>query len=160
MLDPIIIELSGAPVGKGRPRFVRSTGTAFTPAKTRSYESHLRLAAQEAMGSRRPIDGPISVRMTAALPVPKSWSKKDRAAALLGIIRPTSRPDADNYLKLCDAFNEIVFRDDSQVVEASVRKTYSDKPSLRIEIRELNGKVTSMPSGPSFIDLPFGIGGD
>lgn len=140
MPNPIVIELPGVPVGKGRPKFVKATGIAFTPAKTRSYESHLRLAAQEAMGARPPIDGPISIMMAALLPVPKSWTQKKRAAALLGIVRPTSKPDADNYLKLSDALNEIVFRDDSQVVEATVRKAYSDRPLLRIEIRELNGE--------------------
>jgi Holliday junction resolvase RusA-like endonuclease len=142
MSESIVIELSGAPVGKGRPRFVRSTGMAFTPAKTRTYESHLRLAAQDAMGARPPIEGPVRVTMIARLPIPKSWSKRKISEARLGLHRPITKPDVDNYLKLLDAFNQLVFRDDSQIVEATVRKTYSEKPALRIEIEEIaNGVV-------------------
>lgn len=40
---------------------------------------------------------------------------------------PTSRPDLDNYLKaLLDAFNGVVLKDDSQVVEFFARKQYGD----------------------------------
>lgn len=137
MSAPIVIELSGSPVGKGRARFVRATGVAFTPAKTRRYESHLRLAAQDAMGSRLPIEGPVTIRMIAKLPVPNSWSHSKKAKAFLGILLPQSKPDIDNYLKLCDALNEVVFRDDKQIVDAGVTKIYSDKPALRIEVREI-----------------------
>lgn len=36
-VDTITIRLAGAAQGKGRPRFARKTGHAFTPAKTRGY---------------------------------------------------------------------------------------------------------------------------
>jgi Holliday junction resolvase RusA-like endonuclease len=68
--------------------------------------------------------------------VPESWSKRDKAAALDGTIRPTGRPDWDNYGKITDALNGICWKDDSQVVDGRVIKLYSDAPALRIEIRE------------------------
>ena len=135
--DVIIVELAGVPVGKGRPRFVRATGAAYTPSKTRRYENDLRLAAQEVMGKRPPICGPVTVRVEAHMPIPSSWSRKMRAAALQGMVHPTTRPDPDNLLKSLDAFNEIVFRDDRQVVEATVVKVYSDRPRLWVQVREL-----------------------
>lgn len=130
----IVVELAGAPQGKGRPRFARATGRAYTPAATRSYEGALRLAAQEVMAGRAPLDGPIKVQVDARMPIPASWSKKKRAAALDGLVLPTGKPDADNLLKACDAFNEILFRDDRQIVDVTVRKRYSDRPALRVEV--------------------------
>lgn len=136
--EPIRIVLRGTPQGKGRPRFVRATGRAYTPAKTRSYESDLRLAAQDAMGARPPIAGPVRVDIRASLPIPPSWSKSKRAGAALNLIRPTSRPDADNFLKAtADALNSVVWRDDAQIVEATVTKRYSDTPALEVIVREL-----------------------
>lgn len=130
--NAIMIELSGIPKGKGRPRFVRATGIAFTPADTRKYESALRYAAQEAMGSRVPLEGLVSVAVEAHFPVPQSWSRKKRDQALAGLIRPATKPDADNLLKCVDSFNEIVFRDDKQIVDARISKFYSDRPRLSI----------------------------
>jgi Holliday junction resolvase RusA-like endonuclease len=117
---------------------VRATGHAFTPAATRKYESHLRLAAQEAMAGRAPLDGPVKVRVVAAFPVPASWSRRKRADALAGIIRPTVKPDADNLIKCVgDGLNAVIWRDDSQIVTASIAKIYSDRPALRIEIEPI-----------------------
>ena len=43
-LTKVEIELSGQPVGKGRPRFTK-TGHAYTPEKTKEYERRLHAAA-------------------------------------------------------------------------------------------------------------------
>ena len=132
---PIVIRLAGEPEGKGRARFSRKTGRAFTPAKTRSYEGALRLAAQDVMGERDPLEEAVFVTVTAGMPVPASWSEKKRQMALAGLVWPTSRPDADNFAKCCDALNEIVFRDDKQIVALTVVKTYSARPELLIVVR-------------------------
>lgn len=39
---PIRFSVPGKPLGKGRPRFSRASGRAFTPAKTVSYEGKAR----------------------------------------------------------------------------------------------------------------------
>ena len=80
----------------------------YTPPETEAYETALKWQAKAAMRGRPRLDGPIGVRIFVMLPVPKSWSKKDRDAALSGIIKPTSRPDWDNYAKAIDALNETV----------------------------------------------------
>lgn len=134
MTGPIVIELSGEPKGKARPRFVRATGAAFTPAETRRYESALRFAGQEAMGSRPPADGALVVSVLAVFPIPASWSRKKRADATDGQVRPTTRPDADNLLKMLDGLNEVVWRDDRQIVDARVTKRYGERPMLRIVV--------------------------
>ena len=135
-MTTITITLDGVPVAKGRPRF--GTGRCFTPQKTAHYESYGRLAAGLAMAGRAPLEGALHASVKVCLPVPASWSKKKTDSALSGNIRPVSRPDIDNYLKLCfDAFNEIVFKDDSQIVSVSAEKVYSDKPGLVVEVTPL-----------------------
>lgn len=137
MIEPVFIRLSGEPKGKGRPRFVKQTGRAFTPAATRSYEAALRFAAQEAMGGRAPIEGPVSVVIAAGFPIAASWPKGKREAALAGTLWPTVKPDADNLAKMLDAFNEVVWRDDKQAVSVLIEKRYSATPDLAITVRAI-----------------------
>lgn len=134
MIDSIIIELLGEPKGKGRPRFARRTGHAYTPQKTASYEACLRHEAALAMADRPPFEGALRVQVSAYFGVPQSWSAKKRAAAFAGTIRPAKRPDLDNIAKMLDALNEVVWRDDAQVVSGLIEKFYSDRPRLRVEV--------------------------
>lgn len=132
-LDPILIVLTGEPKGKGRPRF--GNGHTFTPAATRSYEAALRYAAQVVMAGRTPMEGPLRVSVAMHMPIPKSWSKTKTTHALSGIVRPTTKPDWDNAAKMTDALNEVVWRDDNQIVDGRVLKFYSDRPRLEIEVQ-------------------------
>jgi len=133
--DPVVITLLGEPQGKGRPRIGRGAHgrpMAFTPAATRSYEAALRVAATQAMQGKVPLEGAVSVTMVATFPVPASWSRRKRAAALDGSLLPTCKPDVDNLLKTLDACNEVVWRDDRQIVQAIVTKRYGEQPGVMI----------------------------
>jgi Holliday junction resolvase RusA-like endonuclease len=130
MTAPVTITIGGEPVAKGRPRMTRK-GFAYTPAATRKYEAHGRLAAQLAMDGRPPIEGPMRIELLIELPVPASWSKRKGADAITGHIRPTSRPDVDNYLKaILDAISTIVVADDAQVVEVYAKKKFGVAPKM------------------------------
>jgi Holliday junction resolvase RusA-like endonuclease len=132
--QPVTIVIAGDPVAKGRPRLT-CNGIAYTPAATRKYEAHGRLAAQQAMGDRPPIAAPVRIVSLVELAVPASWSRARTAAALAGDIRPTTRPDLDNYIKAAlDAINSIVVTDDSLVVELDAQKRYGTQPKLEITI--------------------------
>jgi Holliday junction resolvase RusA-like endonuclease len=137
----IAFEVSGEPVGKGRPRFVRTTGHAYTPEKTRNYETTLTLAAQDAMNGERPIEGPVSVHVVAIFGIGESWSRRKKAAALAGELRPAKKPDADNLLKMLDSCNGIIFRDDAQIVSATIEKWYGDRPRIFIEVFPWEGAL-------------------
>ena len=138
MNTAVTITIRGEPVAKGRPRFVRKTGIAFTPSHARKYEAHGRLAAQLAMNGKPPLAVPVRADITVDLLAPASWSAKRREAALRGDIRPTTRPDADNYVKAAlDAVNSIVIADDSLVVEIDAVKRYATVPQLVITITPL-----------------------
>jgi Holliday junction resolvase RusA-like endonuclease len=144
-MSQIVIELEGVPQGKGRlrHRLVRSRAnpmgyaSGYTPSKTRKYEEQLAGQAARAMGNRSPIPGPVHVQVCAYVPLPKGWSKRKRALALAGDIRPVVKPDWDNYAKVCDALNGVVWIDDKQVIEGRVEKFYSERPRLRIAVTEM-----------------------
>lgn len=84
-----------------------------------------------------PTERPLALLVHSFREIPKSWSKTDQAKAMANNLRPTSTPDWDNYGKITDALNGVVWKDDSQVVDGRVLKYYSDQPGLRIEIREM-----------------------
>src|SRR5262245_62043215 len=87
----ITITLRGEPTAVGRPRFGRN-GVAYTPLRTRNSLAALRLAAETAMQDRPPLEGPLRLDFVAELGIPKSWSKKKQHRAVLGEVRPTTRP--------------------------------------------------------------------
>ena len=51
-------------------------------------------------------------------------------------IRPTKKPDWDNIGKIvCDSLNLVAYHDDSAVVDAQVRKFYSETPRVDVMIK-------------------------
>jgi Holliday junction resolvase RusA-like endonuclease len=152
----IRIELAGEPRGKGRPRFSRKNGIAYTPAPTRNYEAALRYAAQGAMAGRAPLDGPLSVWVTAFMPIPTSWSKRRQQQAAARQFQHTSRPDFDNILKSLDAINGVVWRDDSQIWELRFNRFYDERPRLCVVVEPRAVFGTPCNCG---MTLPRAIGG-
>jgi Holliday junction resolvase RusA-like endonuclease len=133
--------IPGPPVAKGRPRAFRiGNGVRMhTPERTQRYENLVAIEADHAMAGEKPLLGPVAAFFDVALPVPASWSKKKRAAALAGDVRPTSKPDLSNLAKSVeDGMNKIVYRDDSQITELTIRKRYSEKPGLLVRITTLD----------------------
>lgn len=136
----IVIDLPGLPRGKGRPRLSTRNGHAHvhTDPQTASYEGALRLAAAVAMVGLEPLQGPLSMSVVATFPVPASWSKKKQQAALSGSVWPTGRPDVDNLAKAAaDSLNTIVYRDDAQIISASILKQYGTVVGMRIVVGQV-----------------------
>jgi Holliday junction resolvase RusA-like endonuclease len=138
----IVVELQGEPRGKAtlRHRIVTpkdgpAFATGYPDAKTRQYETLLGYAARSAMRGRQLLTGPVVVNAFAYFSVPKSWAKWMRAQALKGLIRPTGKPDWDNIGKVLDAFKGVVWADDAPVIDGRVRKYYSARPALFVEVR-------------------------
>ena len=86
------------------------------------------------MRSAAPLLGALRVKVSAFVSIPKSFNKKKQAAAIENIIRPTTKPDADNIAKMLDALNKIVWNDDSQIIRLVIEKFYSEQPRLEIQI--------------------------
>lgn len=136
----IEIYLAGEPIGKGRPRFVKATGRAFTPERTVRFEDRLSLAAQSAMNGRPLLEGPLRVHVIATMSIPVSKSKKWKVDVAAGLIRPLRKPDLDNIAKSLDACNLVVWSDDAQIVDLRVEKYYGEQPSFLAKVWEIDQK--------------------
>lgn len=145
VVGPVFVcfELNGEPHHKARhrSRIGWKDGKPFVmqypDPGTAAYEKVVGQLAALHMRGKRPTDKPVALLVHIFKSIPPSWPRRDREAALAGAIRPDSRADWDNYGKACsDAMNRIVYLDDSQVVDGRVIKLYSDRPALRIEVRE------------------------
>lgn len=162
----ICFELEGKPGHKGRhrsrivipreawtvprdprmPRYITEPNSKkifmsqYPDPETEAYEKVLAEVAGLFMNRARhngPTEGPVALLVHSYREIPKSWSRQDQERARAANIRPTSRPDWDNYGKITDALNEVVWKDDSQVVDGRVLKYYSDRPALRVEVRRM-----------------------
>jgi Holliday junction resolvase RusA-like endonuclease len=137
----IKITVLGEPTGKGRPKFSTFNGhaVAYTPSKTVNYENLVKLSYQQQCNDK-PYPKEISLRaeIRAYFAVPKSVSKTKRDMMLKGQINPTKKPDTDNIAKaILDALNGIAYYDDSQIVDLTVYKRYSDSPRAEVCISTL-----------------------
>ena len=124
-------EVLGEPIGKARPRVTR--WGAYTPQKTTDYENLIRSAYKGEYHT-----GYLQVDVVAYFKVPKSVSRKKRLQMLDREIKPAKKPDIDNVLKIVlDSLNKVAYKDDAQVISASIAKYYSDNPRLEIAIGEV-----------------------
>lgn len=135
MNEIIRITVPGQPQGKGRARVCLRGGyaRAYTPDSTAAYENLIKLA----YGNRGISVVPVELAVTAYYRIPKAFSKRKRNEALSGLVRPQTKPDIDNVVKVvCDALNKVAYNDDTQVVKIVAEKYYGETPGLVIEIKE------------------------
>jgi len=87
---------------------------------------------------KEPITGPVSLHLTFLLPIPKSTSKLIRRQMIEGKILPIMRPDFDNLAYIItNAMNQLIYKDDSQVVDAKIMKRYGEEPQTIVKIVQL-----------------------
>lgn len=100
-------------------------------------EKHIQRHAVEQIG-KPCLTGPLHVSLAIHIAPPPSWSRKKAASALAGGILPTSRPDIDNQMKTAaDALNGIAWKDDAQIVDATLSRRYGPESVTVIEVRSL-----------------------
>lgn len=132
----IEIVLAGRPMGKQRVKR-GAAGNAYTPERTVTFESRLAYEAQHVMAGRPLLEGPIAVELVVVVPVPTGRPRRWHAALAAGEVLPTVKPDFDNYAKMLDGLNLMVWRDDAQIVRGEVIKAYGDKPMFAVRVTEL-----------------------
>ena len=160
-----LIVLEGDPRGKGRPRFSTHGGfvKVYTDAATTEYEELIQVEVLRLIGGQALIDrarqikrrsfieaykdfggepmfsGPVRVEMEIQHPIRASWTKAKKAAALAGHIAPTLKPDPDNVAKIWfDAFNDCMWKDDTQVIKVSIDRCFSEDPSVLVRVIPLD----------------------
>jgi Holliday junction resolvase RusA-like endonuclease len=135
----VTYQVEGNPVGKGRPKFARRGNfvSTYTPTKTRDYEDLIKDAARKAMGSNELLETPVTVAIYITVPIPQSYSKKRTESCLSGSERPIKKPDIDNVAKcFLDAMNEIVYKDDTQVLTLHIAKVYGTVGMVEVMVKE------------------------
>jgi len=128
----------GTPRPQGSKRAFIANGRAVmtetNQAGHRDWRATVQQAAIEAMAGRPPVDGPIETLVTFALPRPGSHPKSRRTW-------PVKRPDYDKLVRAVnDSLTHVVWRDDSQIVDARVRKVWAHvdvamAPGVRVVVR-------------------------
>lgn len=130
----------GEPIAQGRPKATTINGHVrmYDPKKSSDYKDYIRLVASE-IAPERLIEGAIRIGVRIYRPIPKSFSKRKTEQAEQGILRPITKPDADNYLKaIKDALKNVIWQDDSQVVDVTIGKWYSSRPRVEVVIFEVD----------------------
>jgi len=131
------VTIPGQPQGKGRPKFVRATGRAYTPKGTAEWERGAALIIRNAW-MRAPLDALCSVTITAVFARPKRLLRKkdphDR-------IPCDVKPDIDNVIKC--ALDALVMagalRDDKTVWRVNAEKYFAARdegPAVIIRLEE------------------------
>ena len=136
----VTFQVDGDPVPKGRPRFARRGHfvQTYTDSKTIEYETLVAMKARQAIGASEPLKGALSVFLYLRYSIPSSYTKKRKEACLNGLEFP-KRIDIDNvYKSITDAMNGIVYLDDSQIVEAHIKKLYAEEGGANIMVQECN----------------------
>jgi Holliday junction resolvase RusA-like endonuclease len=132
-------KIPGKVQAKQRPRFSKS-GIVYTPKETRVYEDFVRVCYSDYANQYQwePYDGQLRAEIEVFIQVPKSDSKLNKQAKIIGEKRPTIKPDCDNLAKsLLDSLNGWAYQDDKQIVELEVKKFYSEESGVKVKLMEV-----------------------
>ena len=140
----LAVFVRGIPKPQGRPRIVRfPNGKAGLkdPEASRDWKNYVRMCVAEKV--QEPISGPVALELWFYLPIPKSFSRRKRLAALSGEILPAKKPDLDNLVKaVLDALLGVALQDDKQIVELRAGKLYGAVPGVEIFVLPPGSKTT------------------
>lgn len=133
--------VEGKPQGKARARTFYNSREgkmkSITPAQTKSYEDLIRWK-YKAAGGKYYGEKTLQVNIEAFYPIPKGFSKAKVNDAIDGKLRPTTKPDCDNIIKVVlDALNSVAYYDDKQVLSVSCSKFYAQQGYLLVQIKEI-----------------------
>ncbi|MGQ8967943.1 RusA family crossover junction endodeoxyribonuclease [Bacillus subtilis] len=136
----ISFTIYGEPVAQGRPRATTLNGMTrlYDPKKSRDFKQYVKLAASDYRPAKL-LEGPLELSVKVYKSTLKSFSKKKVAEAEQGLLRPSKKPDVDNYIKgIKDGLNKVIWHDDSQIVDLHVSKYYSQNPRIEIQVKPLS----------------------
>lgn len=163
----ISFTVRGIPAPQGSKRVVPSgrggRGRAFhviesSTDRVKGWRSDVRDAAMAAvdnspLAASGPLPGPIAVELAFRFPRPKGHylpANSRRPIAELRVdapVWPASPPDIDKLARsVLDALTQLVFVDDSQVVDLGIRKRYADGegPGVTVTVRDLSARTTQL----------------
>lgn len=111
---------------------------AYNPRYTQKCYTIYTVQAQlyAVLTPQLPYSGPVSMEYVFHLAIAKNTSKQKLEKMKAGEIPHIKRPDCTNMQKFYeDCLKNLVYKDDSQVVESVARKCYSDHPRTVIKVK-------------------------
>lgn len=141
-MTPLTVLIAGEPIGKGRPRVVRTKSgnvRGVTPQKTREWERYAVRVLVWWWRGRPPLVGPVKVSVKAIKSRPQRLTRKSDPE---GLMWRTVTPDADNVLKIVlDSIETAgIVTGDQQVALVECRSLYAEKvghPRVEVTIETL-----------------------
>ena len=139
--------VAGIPKAQPRPRaFARKMGDRYVArvydaGTAEHWKSQIALVAKPFF--REPIIGAVRLSVTFVFPRPKSHLRSNGELRPKAPVHHISRPDCDNLIKAVkDSLTQLgAWKDDSQVIEETVRKSYGrnvmDLSGALVEIEPL-----------------------
>jgi Holliday junction resolvase RusA-like endonuclease len=126
----------GEPKSQARPRSTSMNGGFFYDPSKSLKQWVLSQVISQLPPNFKPSDDGVEMSMRFYRAMPKSGSKVNKVLMELGVIRPSGRPDIDNFIKLVqDALNKTLYTDDSNIVTLKAEKFYSVKPRVELSIK-------------------------
>lgn len=129
IVNCINIVIPGVPVARQRPRFSRFG----TYDKQSDIKEFYRLSIFPQLPRNFKVIGtPITLKLIFEMPIPSTTSKKKKTL-LIG--KPhIKKPDIDNLYKMLDAYNGVLWLDDSLIHRVTMEKIYSEIPKTTLMI--------------------------
>lgn len=131
----------GEAVAQGRPRAGKTRAgrtVLYDPAKSKNFKEYVKLVASQS-APKALLEGALKVRVVVYRETLKSFSNRKKELAESRLLRPVTKPDLDNHAKsVLDALNGVIYKDDSQIVDLTVSKYYSEKPRVEVRIEEVS----------------------
>lgn len=129
---PVKITIAGQPLSKLRPRFL-SRKHVIDPQSAQKHAIRQRIALQH----KNPTDKPLIVKLRFFMNSHSNANQSDTNKKLWGFSAHDMKPDVDNLAKFyLDCGNEILWKDDKQIVGLEIHKSYDINPRTEIEIME------------------------
>ncbi len=131
--NKIKFEVPGQPQHKQRPRWSKTR--MYSPIQTVNYEIYIKEMFVISYPDFVPLEGALRMTIIAYMMIPKSTSKKRMKLMIDRIIRPITRVDTDNIIKITfDALEKLAYKNDNQITTVICHKYYAIRPRLEIEI--------------------------
>ena len=136
----IHFKIEGKPVPQGRPRAVRMGAGVrmYDPPKSKVYKQMVAAKVRSYMkiNGIQTITEPLAVHLNFYFTPPKSYSKKRIRAIEAKEELFTKKPDLDNLAKsILDSCNNLLFKDDSQIVALTIGKHYGHKDYVDVKVQ-------------------------
>ena len=110
----------------------------YDPPKSKAYKQMVAAKVRSYMkiNGIQTITEPLAVHLNFYFAPPKSYSKKRIRAIEAKEELFTKKPDLDNLAKsILDACNNLLFKDDSQIVGLTIGKHYGDEDYVDVKVQ-------------------------